>query len=287
MEQDKIIEKIVEKLPVEEVYSDLVKPSFVRLGKVGDDILKFIALPFSFLGMTAEELEEKYKIFIGQAINKVPESKRVVPSPVVAGPLLEHVKYVFDEDKENILQKMFAELLGNACNIDFKDYVQPSYIHTLKQLTWAEAKILQCIYNYNEDIRCYGVSFQQICTVEKDHVLLFSDEAEPLFDFDHEGNTTISNVFYEYYIPLLKETFGLTERKLRNSLAILVQLNMLECFVVNKYKDKEKYSLEKHDKKNVDVFDSLKGFYAYRLTGYAYDLLELCVEAEQFNNDYY
>ena len=58
-----IKEKVLEELPVKELYSDLVQPSARRLGKTAEDILRFVSLPFSFLGMTSEELEKKYKTF--------------------------------------------------------------------------------------------------------------------------------------------------------------------------------------------------------------------------------
>ena len=49
-----IKEKVLEELPVKELYSDLVQPSARRLGKTAEDILRFVSLPFSFLGMTSE-----------------------------------------------------------------------------------------------------------------------------------------------------------------------------------------------------------------------------------------
>ena len=56
--------------------------------------MKFVALPFKFLGLTSEELEDKYAIFLKNAINKVPKKDCVMPKGVVAAPLLDHVKFV-------------------------------------------------------------------------------------------------------------------------------------------------------------------------------------------------
>ena len=256
IDQDKLLENVGKELPIKEMYSDLLKPSFSRLGKLGDDILKFVALPFTFLGMTADELELKYKGFVSQAINKVPEEKRIKPSPLVAGPLLEHVKYLFNEEKEIILQKMFAELLGNASNSDIKEQVQPSYVHTLKQLTWKEAELLQLIYKHQEDIRCLGVIFRRLNNVDKDYISVFSEKAEPLLEWVNDEEEVISNVFYEYYIPVVQDKFEMADRKLLNALNVLMQLNLVESFTVNKYKNEDKYSLEMHSIINVDKFDS-------------------------------
>lgn len=66
------IEKdVLKELPTKEIYTDLLKPSARRIRKTTEDILKFVSLPFSFLGMTAEELEKKYREFITSALNKV------------------------------------------------------------------------------------------------------------------------------------------------------------------------------------------------------------------------
>ena len=48
--------KVLEELPVKELYTDLVQPSARRLGKTADDILKFVSLPFSILEMTSQQL---------------------------------------------------------------------------------------------------------------------------------------------------------------------------------------------------------------------------------------
>lgn len=146
-----IKEKISEELPIKELYTDLVQPSARKLGKTAEDILKFVSLPFSFLGMTSEELEKKYKTFITSALNKIPEEKREKPSPLIAGPLLDHIKFLFNDKTEKPLEEMFSELLKNACNKDTKSYVQPSYIYILKQLTWIEATLLQLLFTLHND----------------------------------------------------------------------------------------------------------------------------------------
>ena len=220
MDNNKRIEKVTQELPINEIYTDLLKPSFSQLGKTGEYILKFAALPFSFLGMTADELEKKYKLFIASALNKVPEEKRQKPSPLIAGPLLEHVKYIFDNEQEKSLENMFSQLLGNASNKDFRDYVQPSYVYILQQLTWIEAKLLKLIYEYESDVDFLGVSFRRLYAIEDKTIPIFSDEAEPLIAYD-EGE--ISNVFYEYYIRMLTDDLMISDTIFKKGLNILQQ----------------------------------------------------------------
>ncbi len=274
MDNDKMIEKITHELPINEVYTDLLKPSFSQLGKTGEYILKFVALPFSFLGMTADELEKKYKLFIASALNKVPEEKRQKPSPLIAGPLLEYVKYIFDNEQEKPLENMFSELLGNASNKDFRDYVQPSYVYILQQLTWVEAELLKLIYEHESEGDCLGVSFRRFNAIESNAISVISDEAEPLIDYD-DGK--ISNVFYKYFICVLTDDLKISDTILEKGLNILQQLNLIVAFDVNKYRDSDEYSLDKHNENHLNAFDPYRKTEAYTLTSYANDLMELCI----------
>lgn len=272
-----IDKKILNELPVKEIYADLLKPSMSCLGKTGEDILKFASLPFSFLGMTAEELENRYKIFITSALNKVPEKKREKPSALIAGPLFEHIKYMFDED-EQVLENMFSELLGNACNKDMKCYVMPSYVYTLKQITCAEAKILKLIYEFQLDGECLGVAFKRFCKTDKKVIHVFSQHAEPLMECWEDDR--YSNVFFEYYIPVAEDKIGLSSEEFHKSLNILEQLALIHTFSINKYKEKDKYSLEEHNKEHAEIFDPYKRIIGYSLTSYANDMMELCISAK-------
>ncbi len=278
MEKDNVIKKIADALPIDEVYTDLFKPSFSQLGKTGEYILKFVALPFSFLGMTAEELEKKYKTFIATALNKVPEEKRQKPSPLVAGPLLEHVKYIFGNEQEKTLENMFSELLGNASNKDIQECVQPSYVYTLQQLTWIEAEILKWMFDYESDGECLGITFSRFTNGICEVLHVQSNEAEPL----HIGlNKNTSYVFYEYFVPVLDDNIHVKNEIFKKALNVLQQLNLIVTIELNKYKNSDRYSLDKHDKEHIDEFDAYKKVTAYALTSYAEDLMKLCVNPKE------
>lgn len=274
MAREKIIKEIAKELPANEVYTDLFKPSFTQLGKTGEYILKFVALPFSFLGMTAEELEKKYKSFITTALNKVPKDKRQKPSPLVAGPLLEYIKYLFACEQGKSLENMFSELLGNASNKDIQPYVQPSYVYTLQQLTWIEAEILKSIFDYESDGDCLGITFSRFTSTDCEVLQVLSDEAEPL-GIGQDGD--ISYVFYQYFVPVLDDNIEVTNEIFEKALNILQQLNLIIIFKLNKYKNADKYSLDKHDEDHVDEFDAYRKETAYALTSYAEDMMELCI----------
>lgn len=272
-ETKKLITNVVEQLPVKEMYTDLMQPSFQTLGKAGESILKFVALPLRFLGMTAEELEGKYKAFITKALNKVEEDKRKSPPAAIVGPLLEHVKYVFDNEQEKVVEEMFAELLSNACNQDNYAAVHPSYVYVLQQITWLEAVIMKKLYEYADDTDCMGVVFRNIEFAKIKKVEILSDEAEPLYSSGEE-----ENVFFHYHAAIVNEMFGVTKKQFFMALDSLQQLNLVKRVHLNKYKDSDRYSLEKHNIEHIDDFDPWGKISMYTLTAYATNLLSVCLD---------
>lgn len=277
------IKKNMSNLPIKELYADLVQPPARRIGKAVEDTLKFVALPFSFLGMTAEELEKKYREFISTALNKVPEEKREKPSPLIAGPLFEHVKYLFDDKNEKTLEDMFSELLKNACNKDTKKYVQPSYVYNLKQLTWVEAKILQLLYSEVDEYDRLGIVFKKLSNISESTISVYSKEAEPLYESEDEE---YSNVFFKYYYIVIEDNLEISVSEFRTHLNILEQLNLIERCKINKYRDQNKYSLDAMDEAHADKFDPYGQLEGFSLTGYALDMMELCMPEREKDSFY-
>lgn len=258
---------------VNDVYSDVLKPSLKKVGNIGENILKFVALPFTFLGLTAEELEIKYKNFISKTINKVPEEKRETPQSVIVSPLLDHIKYLFDaEDMSNLID-MFSALLANAIDKERKDNVHVSYVNTLCQLGSLEAKILMKMYESYDYYDCFGVVFRQKNSIsENSYIKVLSDEAEPLGGFEEE-----QNVFFYYDLFLLEDDIEVSDKVFFEGLNILEHHNLISSFKVNKVIGEQKYTLEKHDINNVNRFDASEAISGYRLTQYGKDFMSVCI----------
>jgi len=72
-------------------------------------------------------LELKYKIFIQNAISKVPNNRLTQPSALIAASTLEHVKYLFDDNESSQLEDMFSNLLAASLDIETKDTVHPVF----------------------------------------------------------------------------------------------------------------------------------------------------------------
>ena len=130
------------------IYKDLGHPALSQVGNAVGSLIRLVALPITFLGLTAEELEKKYAKFIQKTLEKVPEKKRIDPKAVVAAPLLDHVKFVFDEEN---LSEMFSNLLANAMMENVEAMVHPAFAEMLKQLSPLDAEFM-FLYFKDEDI---------------------------------------------------------------------------------------------------------------------------------------
>lgn len=129
---------------VTSIYSDVASPAMKQIGQSAEGLLKFVALPFKFLGLTAEQLEKKYTKFIEEAVNRVPSQKLAVPQSSVVAPLLDYVKFCFaDEPGNDLLQEMFSKLLSSSINQDNASHLNKSFVETMRFLSGNEAKLLQ------------------------------------------------------------------------------------------------------------------------------------------------
>lgn len=134
------------------IYNDIASPSMKQVGLSAEGLLKFVALPFKFLGLTAEELEKKYVKFICDAINRVPKQKLTHPQSSIVAPLLDYAKFSFtDEHGNDLLRDMFSKLLSSAINIDSSTRLRKSFVEVMRFLSENEAKLLQWCYDEIEE----------------------------------------------------------------------------------------------------------------------------------------
>jgi len=130
------------------IYDDVGHPVLGEVGASVQGILKFVSLPFKFLGMTADQLEKKYMNFIEKSLSKVPVEKRVQPEKYIIAPLMDNVKYYFDE---GTIYDMYSELLSKAVNCDTRNQVHPLHLQILRQLSPVDADIFNdCFSSYDE-----------------------------------------------------------------------------------------------------------------------------------------
>lgn len=122
------------------VYDDVAHSGLKEVGNIIGSIISFVALPFTFLGMTTNELKQKYQSFISNAINKVPKNNLIIPSSEKIGLLLDQAKFSFNHEE---MCTMFEDLLASFCDENLKNTVHPYYLHILSQLSPNDAHILK------------------------------------------------------------------------------------------------------------------------------------------------
>lgn len=114
-------------------------------GRALDDIMTLVG--FERLHEVAEirrykrELNVKYfKESIAQKIANIPEERIQEPQLSTVGPALEASKYYIEEDS---LREMFAILIASSMDSEKQDFVHPSFVEVIKQLTSTDANFIK------------------------------------------------------------------------------------------------------------------------------------------------
>ncbi len=131
------------------LYKDLLQKPIIQVGDAIESTMKFVALPFKFLGMTSDELEKRYREFITESVSKIPKNKINKPSPLIAAKLLDNVKYSFNENDRN-LTKMFSDLLSSSMNCDTQKYIHPSYVDNLSNMNYVDGYVCKYLFENGE-----------------------------------------------------------------------------------------------------------------------------------------
>ena len=143
---------------VKNIYGDLAQPATREIGNAVSSLIKFVALPFSFLGMTADQLKERYREFLTDTISKVPPEKMCNPSANIVAPLLDHVKFVFDEIG---ISELFSNLLANAMCEDTEMMVHPAFVEMLRQMSPYDAEFMKLYFEKTSCIESEDVKWKR------------------------------------------------------------------------------------------------------------------------------
>lgn len=250
------------------VYDDVAHKPLTQVGDATESLMKMVFLPFKCLGMTADELENKYKVFINKTINKVPKENLIDPSPAVAGPLLEQVKYVFNQD---LLVEMFSNLLAADMNIETEAEIHPSFSDNIRRMSSYDAHIMK--YLATNDINTSKIISQFINTFFTSDCDLISsyDKANISFTFLQSLNLIyrdyeqIDSMDYARDLVLYDQEYGLPE-------------NIRVFFRLYRFKDEEiKMSHSTREQIERELFNN----FTYAIQAYPNDRVEaFCVSRE-------
>lgn len=125
------------------IYQDALQPAAQEVGKALGTVAKLVNValaPVSALVWGYEQIREFTATKVAEKLKDVPPEKIVTPSPNIAGPAIEALRYTGHEES---LSEMYASLLATAMNKDTIQKAHPAFVEIIKQLTPDEAKIVR------------------------------------------------------------------------------------------------------------------------------------------------
>jgi len=125
------------------LYEDTLQPTVQEIGKLAARIPRAINAAFSGLDkwiLNKEYAIDETKKLLEQKLENVDPNKIVTPEAYVAVPAIQAISYSMDSKE---LRNLYANLLAKAMNVDTKDFVHPSFVEIIKQMSPIDAHILE------------------------------------------------------------------------------------------------------------------------------------------------
>lgn len=98
---------------------------------------------------------EAFKDDLKEKTKDIPEGNLQVPPTMIAGPVLEALKYTYDEEE---LREMYENLLASAMDNRRLSSTHPSFVDAIKQMNPLDANVLKQIADYQQ-LRCVKIRF--------------------------------------------------------------------------------------------------------------------------------
>jgi hypothetical protein len=129
-----------------DAYDDVLKPAAKESGRTLSLIPRTInaaLIPLQqWIANKEFNLAETEKL-LAIKLEHVGEDKIVTPEPYVAIPALQAISYSMNSEE---LREMYANLLAKSMNKDTKDFVHPSFVEIIKQMSPNDANIFKTIF---------------------------------------------------------------------------------------------------------------------------------------------
>lgn len=188
------IGKAIETVP--ELYQDAFQPTVQETGKFVSRIPRAINAAFSGLDkwiLNREYSIDETKKLLAQKLENVSPDKIVSPEPYVAIPAIQAISYAMNNED---LRNLYANLLAKSMNIDIKDFVHPSYIEIIKQLSPLDAKVFSEIMS----VKSFPAASISVDVYTHDVQTKSSNSIEPLdFPIGHYRAENITYIDFADY----------------------------------------------------------------------------------------
>lgn len=128
------------------IYEDAIQPAAKEIGKSLEVVGKAINValaPISGLVWGYEKIQEFVQLQVSEKLKDIPTEDIHPPSPHIAGPALEALKYT---GHEKSLREMYANLLATAINSKTSSKAHPAFVEVIRQLSPSEAIIINHLF---------------------------------------------------------------------------------------------------------------------------------------------
>ena len=140
------VKGIVEAVPV---YQDVVQPAAKEVGTALQTVARTIHValaPLAILIWGYEQIREHLEQTLAEKLKNVPPENINTPSPNVAGPTMEALRFAAHEPN---LRELYVNLLATAMNTSASSEAHPAFVEVLRQMTPDEAQLLKHIYDWD------------------------------------------------------------------------------------------------------------------------------------------
>ncbi|MBL0257557.1 MAG: DUF4393 domain-containing protein [Bacteroidetes bacterium] len=200
------------------VYTDTIQPAAKEIGKTLETVAKTVNValfPLKALVWSFEKLQIFIDTKVSEKLKNTPESEIKTPNQNMVVPFV-----IIMSGDEPELQELFANLIASSMDNHTSNFVHPSFVETIKQLTPDEAKILRYISKEANlpttiAIRSESSNLQEGGWDMYRHVSLFGEKAFCV-------NPHLTSVALDNFIRLgiieIRKDYSYTEKKIYSEL---------------------------------------------------------------------
>lgn len=187
-EIDKLTEGVGKALEaVPSLYEDALKPTATESGKLLSLIPKTINAALAPLRKWIAEKEyniAETEALLAKKLERVSAENIVTPEAYVAVPAIQAISYSMDS---KVLKNLYANLLAKSMNSSTKNWVHPSFVEIIKQLSPNDVHVLEKIYS-DDSFQIINV-FVSKYDAESPHLF-----KSPTQRYGYEGLTSITSI---------------------------------------------------------------------------------------------
>ncbi len=154
-------------------YDDLVHPSAKSIGNTVSLLPRTIGIWFQGWERWVINGEESIKRTIetvGERASEIPVEHLVEPPSYVAVPAIQQLAYSYDSEE---LREMYAKLLLSSMDDRSAEYVHPSFVQILKEISPDEAKLLGSLVSEEPD-ESIAIPLVDLRIITSDQVVPYS-----------------------------------------------------------------------------------------------------------------